>query len=89
MDLLTVTSFKGILQDRELRLEGLFPDVETLRANQFQRKKVKIHKTVFQFTYKSIVIILVFIFSCELQFSCAIFMTILYMYQMGEKFLFL
>lgn len=40
VDLLTVTSFTGMLQDREARLQGLFPDKETPRANRFQGKKV-------------------------------------------------
>ena len=40
VDLLTVSSRKGILEDLEPRLAGLFPDLATRRANQFKGKKV-------------------------------------------------
>ena len=42
VDLITVTSFKGMLEEREPRLDRLFPDTETPRAKQFQGKKVTV-----------------------------------------------
>ena len=40
VDLITVSSCKGMLNDLEPRLIGLFPDLQTKRANQFEGKKV-------------------------------------------------
>ena len=40
VDLITVSSHKGILEDLEPRLSGLFPDLSTKRANRFEGKKV-------------------------------------------------
>ena len=40
VDLITVSSRKGILEDVEPRLVGLFPDLKTKRANCFKGKKV-------------------------------------------------
>ena len=40
IDLLTVSSHHGITEEREDRLEGLFPEVETERAKRFSNKKV-------------------------------------------------
>lgn len=40
VDLITVSSRKGILNDLEPRLDGLFPDLQTKRANRFKGKKV-------------------------------------------------
>jgi hypothetical protein len=40
VDLITVSSQKGILKDLEPRLTGLFPDMQTKRAHCFEGKKV-------------------------------------------------
>lgn len=40
VDLLTVTSCKGMVDKREERLEGLFPDAEYDRPHRFKGKKV-------------------------------------------------
>ncbi|XP_028402724.1 cytosolic carboxypeptidase-like protein 5 [Dendronephthya gigantea] len=40
VDLITVSSCKGIVNNLEPRLVGLFPDLQTKRANQFKGKKV-------------------------------------------------
>ena len=40
VDLITVSSHKAILEDLEPRLAGLFPDLQTKRANRFKGKKV-------------------------------------------------
>ena len=39
VDLLTISSMKGIRQSREPRLSGLFPDPATPRAHSFEGKK--------------------------------------------------
>lgn len=49
VDLITVSSTKGILEDLEPRLAGLFPDLKTKRANQFKGKKVIYLKSLFSF----------------------------------------
>lgn len=40
VDLLTISSFKGISEERECRLFGLFPDENKPRAHLFKNKKV-------------------------------------------------
>ena len=45
VDLITVSSYKGILADLEPRLAGLFPDLQTKRANRFKGKKVTFVRT--------------------------------------------
>lgn len=40
IDLLTVTSCKGMVDEREERLQGLFPDTECPRPHKFKGKKV-------------------------------------------------
>ncbi|XP_060106961.1 cytosolic carboxypeptidase-like protein 5 isoform X2 [Heteronotia binoei] len=40
VDLLTITSFHGMLEEREARLEKLFPDVNTPRPHCFMGKRV-------------------------------------------------
>ena len=42
VDLITVTSYSGITEEREPRINGLFPSDE-LRPNVFQGKKVYGH----------------------------------------------
>lgn len=42
VDLLTITSFKGISDERECRLFGLFPDENKSRPYVFKNKKVQI-----------------------------------------------
>lgn len=42
IDLLTITSFGGIQEDREERIPNIFPDSKTLRCNVFKGKKVSI-----------------------------------------------
>ena len=42
VDLITVSSKKGIVKEREPRLTGLFPDIKTKRACQFTDKKVQV-----------------------------------------------
>jgi len=45
VDLLTISSFKGISEERECKLFGLFPD-EKPRSHVFKNKKVhKLYKT--------------------------------------------
>lgn len=41
MDLLTITSCKGMTEERETRLDKLFPDLDTPRAHKFKGKKVR------------------------------------------------
>ena len=43
MDLLTITSVKGMMEDREECLPNLFPDKTVPRAHKFEGKKVKKH----------------------------------------------
>lgn len=40
VDLLTISSLRGITDEREPRLDGLFPDTATERAHCFIGKKV-------------------------------------------------
>ncbi|KAL7047706.1 hypothetical protein ACKWTF_003085 [Chironomus riparius] len=40
VDILTITSFDGIEDDREDRLKNLFPDTSTLRSHKFKNKKI-------------------------------------------------
>lgn len=42
VDLLTVTSCKGMVEKREERLEGLFPNTDCPRPHRFKGKKVTI-----------------------------------------------
>lgn len=42
VDLLTITSFKGVSEERECRLFGLFPDENKPRSYIFKNKKVYI-----------------------------------------------
>lgn len=41
VDLLTISSFKGISDEKECRLFGLFPDENKPRSNVFKNKKVQ------------------------------------------------
>lgn len=41
VDLLTISSYHGIQLEREPRLDGLFPDIKTVRCNTFKNKKVR------------------------------------------------
>lgn len=41
VDLLTISSFKGVTEERECRLFGLFPDENKLRPYVFKNKKVQ------------------------------------------------
>lgn len=40
IDLLTITSFDGIEDEREDRLKNLFPDISTPRSHKFKNKKI-------------------------------------------------
>ena len=40
IDVLTITSFDGIEDDREDRLKNLFPDITTPRSHKFKNKKI-------------------------------------------------
>lgn len=40
IDILTITSFDGIEDDREDRLKNLFPDLSTPRSHKFKNKKI-------------------------------------------------
>lgn len=40
VDLITISSHHGITQNREPRLQGLFPDMGTPRSHTFKGKKV-------------------------------------------------
>ena len=42
VDLLTISSLSGKMEEREPRLAGLFPDISTPRVHQFSGKKVRI-----------------------------------------------
>lgn len=41
VDLLTISSYKGISEERECRLFGLFPDENKPRSYNFKNKKVQ------------------------------------------------
>lgn len=48
VDLLTISSYHGIQLEREPRLNGLFPDMRTVRCNTFKNKKVSDSFSIFR-----------------------------------------
>ena len=42
IDLLTITSFHGLTEEREERLTNLFPESQTPRCHKFKNKKVNV-----------------------------------------------
>ena len=49
--MLTITSIRGITEDREPRLEGLFPDTTTERSHCFTGKKASLFYTCTIYMY--------------------------------------